>query len=116
MAQFFNRRIYESDAGKKYNIRIGNPANTIAANASSTGTPDDGNVDVSVSHHGQKKRVGINSRGVRLGLPATAPATGYTKQTFCPILTRAYYDTLTKGDILAFNGGNWTILDKIAEV
>lgn len=114
MAQTYNIQTYHSDAGGDYPVKISNKSKAVFSNNVSVDYTD-GNVAVSVSHHGQKRRVGITARGVIIGLPTAAGASTYTKKTFVPVLLKTSYDTISKGDTVTYDGGNWIVLDKIAE-
>lgn len=114
MAQLYQTRTYQSDAAGEYPIRISNQVKALPTN-DRTVAYTDGNVAVSVSHHGQKRRVGITARGWVLGLPTAPGATTYTKKTFVPILLKTSYDDAQKGDTVTYSGGSWVILDKVAE-
>jgi hypothetical protein len=108
-------RSYTTDAGTVVKIRMSLPVIAITGNDTTTALTD-GNVEASVSYHGQKRRAGLGARGYVLGLPAVAPATGYTKKTFVPITTKAVFDAAKKGDNVTYLGGTYKIIDKIAEV
>ena len=114
MAQKYQVVPYDSDSLLTYSIRISNAVDAIAGN-SVTSDYDDARVRVSVSHHGQKRRTGIQARGFKLGLPATAPATGYSKTTFVPIVNKGTFDTQAILETITYEGGTWTVIDKIAE-
>lgn len=107
---------YTSDAGKKYRIRLSGAVATLYSNSTPVGTLDDGNVLVSVSKHGQKKRYGIKARGLVLGLPAVAPATGYQATTFVAVTDLATWAGVTKGSTVTYAGSPWKVRDKVAEV
>lgn len=107
---------YTSDAGKKYPIRISDLSKAVQVPAASVGGYDDGNVKVSVSKHGQKRRTGIQSRGIVIGLPNVDPTLGYDEKTFVPILAKAQFDGFVKGANFTYDGNTWRILDKVSEV
>ena len=108
-------RSYTTDAGTVVKIRMSLPVIAITGNDTTT-TLTDGNIEASVSYHGQKRRAGLGARGYVVGLPAVAPATGFTKRTFVPITTKGVFDAAKKGDDLTYNGGTYKIIDKIPEV
>lgn len=114
MAQTYNERTYHSDGGGDYPIRISNKSKAVFANDVNVAYTD-GNVAVSVAHHGQKRRVGITARGVVIGLPTAPGANTYSKKTFVPVLLKTSYDTISKGDTVTYDGGDWIVLDKVAE-
>lgn len=106
---------YTSDKGLTYKIRLSNKSAAVAGNAVVDDIDDD-HVDVSVAHHGQKRRAGINARGIVIGLPAVAPATGYSRKTFVPIVSKATFDGFTYLDNVQYDGEAWQVLDTINEV
>jgi hypothetical protein len=83
---------------------------------SAQGTYDDSHVEVSVSKHGQRRRVGIAARGFVVGLPAIAPAIGYTQKTFIPILNPTLWNTLKAAGTVGYKGDDWTIITDVGEV
>lgn len=106
---------YTSDKGLTYKCRLSSKSIAVAGNAV-TADIDDDHVDVSVSHHGQKRRAGINARGIVIGLPAVAPATGFARRTFVPIVDKTVFDAFTYLDNVQYDGATWQVLDKINEV
>lgn len=115
---YFDTFSYTSDAGKIYNIRMdADGAGSITGNDLIGGTISDGNVKVSVAHHGQKRRTGIKARGFVIGVKATAPARGYTTKTFVPILSPTVYNSYQRGATITYKGtATWEVIDKVAEV
>lgn len=106
---------YTSDAAKKYPIRISDKSLAVNTGATSGGY-DDGNVKVSVSHHGQKRRTGIQARGWVIGLPTVDSQVNYSAITFVPILTPTLFNSKQKGADVTYDGNTWKLLDKVGEV
>lgn len=110
----FDNYQYTSDAGKKYPIQMSKAAAAVTGN-DDQGVYDDPHVKVSVSHHGQKRRTGIKARGLILGLPAVAPAVGYTEKTFLPVLTLTNFNTLKAAGTVEYSGETWTVVTDVSE-
>lgn len=106
---------YTSDKGLTYKISMTAKTQAVSGNAV-TDDIDDDHVEVSVSKHGQKRRAGIQARGIIVGLPAVAPATGYSSKTFIPIVSKTLWDGFTYLDNVTYDGKTWQVLDRIAEV
>lgn len=106
---------YQSDAGGVYSIRLSNDFFLAAPNTSIAAAYTDKRVQVTSSSPGNKRKSGLHARGFVIGLPATAPDTGYIARSFMPITLLSGFNGKNVGDTVLPDGETWEIIDKIGE-
>lgn len=106
---------YTTDAGTVISLRASADAIAIPGNTAVSAAYDDARIRAVASSPGNKRKAGLHARGLVLGLPATAPATGYVSRTFQPIFTLTAFNAFVQGANLAYDGGQWEIVDKVGE-
>lgn len=109
----FSVEKYQTDNGTVISLRISADAKAV----STTAIPayDDKRIRATVSNNGNSRKAGLHSRGFRVGLPAVAPATGYTSTSFIPILSLTDFNDPAEGDFITYQGGQWEIIKKVSE-
>lgn len=108
----FVRRVYETNSGDTHPIRV-QPETITPWNPNGVGPATESS---SARAKGGRRLLGVNARNIR-GKFQGAPPAGYKQDGVIqlPVLTQDAWEGISKGDVLAYLGGQLEVTGKTPE-